>query len=209
MLEVEPNNDVATATNYEGEFPVAFNGIINQPGDIDFFRFKAKKDQVLDIRVIARQLRSPLDSVLVLYNAQGGGMASNDDSGGPDSYLRFTAPADGEYLVSVTDHLHQGGPDYTYRIEITPVRAGATLSIPEVNVNSQERQNIAVPRGNRMATLIRGTRADFGGEAGDSVRRSAPGRQDLWPKTWPPIWMWCRWCSKRRPMRRSPGNSAI
>ena len=174
VLEVEPNNDVATATNYEGELPVAFNGIINQPGDIDFFRFKAKKDQVLDIHVIARQLRSPLDSVLVLYNAQGGGMASNDDSGGPDSYLRFTVPADGEYLVSVTDHLHQGGPDYTYRIEITPVKPSLRLSIPEVNVNSQERQNIAIPRGNRMATLIRGTRADFGGELAIQFGRICP-----------------------------------
>ncbi len=164
VLEVEPNNDPATATRYDGELPVAFNGIISQPGDIDFFRFKAKKDQALDIHVIARQLRSPLDSVLTLYNAQGGGMASNDDSGGPDSYLRFSAPADGEYLVSVTDHLHAGGSDYTYRIEITAVKPGLALSIPEVNVNSQERQTIVVPRGNRFATLIRGTRTDFGGE---------------------------------------------
>lgn len=164
VLEVEPNNDAATATRYEGELPVAFNGIVNQPGDVDFFRFKAKKDQALDIHVIARQLRSPLDSVLTLYNAQGGGMASNDDSGGPDSYLRFSAPSDGEYVVSVTDHLHQGGPDYTYRIEITPVKPTLALSIPEVNVNSQERQTIAIPRGNRFATLVRGTRTDFGGE---------------------------------------------
>ncbi len=164
VLEVEPNNDVATATRYDGDLPVAFNGIISQPSDIDFFRFKAKKDQALDIHVIARQLRSPLDSVLTLYNAQGGGMASNDDSGGPDSYIRFSPPADGEYVISVTDHLHQGGPDYTYRIELTPVKPALTLSIPEVNVNSQERQTIVVPRGNRFATLIRGTRTDFGGE---------------------------------------------
>ncbi len=164
VMEVEPNQDAATATRYDGELPVAFNGIIDHPGDIDFFRFKAKKDQVLDVRVIARVLRSPLDSVLTLYNAQGGGIASNDDSGGPDSYLRFTAPSDGKYCISVTDHLHQGGPDYTYRVEVTPVKATLALNIPEVNVNSQERQTIAIPRGNRFATLIRGTRVDFGGE---------------------------------------------
>ena len=90
---------------YDGELPVAFNGIISQPGDVDFFRFKAKKDQALDIRVIARHLRSPLDSVLTLYNADGGGTASNDDSGSPDSYIRFTQPANAEYVISIADQL--------------------------------------------------------------------------------------------------------
>ena len=56
---------------------------------------------------------------MTLYNAQGGGIVGNDDSRGPDSYFRVTIPADGEYLLSVTDHLQRGGPGFVYRVEFT------------------------------------------------------------------------------------------
>ena len=52
-------------------------------------------------------------------------IAGNDDSGGPDSYLRFAVPADGDYLISVHDHLKAGGADYAYRVEITAGQAVA------------------------------------------------------------------------------------
>ena len=55
--------------------------------DYDWFKFKAKKGQAFDINVFARRLRSPLDPVLVI-NKDGKDLAMNDDSGGPDSYLR-------------------------------------------------------------------------------------------------------------------------
>src|SRR5207249_9894323 len=73
-------------------------------------------------------------------------------------------PEDKEYVISVTDHLGNGGPTSFYRIELTPVEATAIASIPRVAQNSQERQAIAVPRGNRMATLVSVSRANFGGE---------------------------------------------
>jgi hypothetical protein len=164
VMEVEPNNDPSTATKATGELPLAFNGIIEKDKDADFFRFNAKKGQVLDVRVYARALRSPLDSVLVIHDGKGNGLASNDDSGGPDSYLRFTVPADGEYVFQVYDHLQRGSADAVYRVEITPVNPALTLSIPLVANNSQERQTVVVPKGNRFATLVRATRADFGGE---------------------------------------------
>lgn len=163
VLEQEPNNDVKSATAYTGDLPVAFNGIIDKPGDIDFFRFKAKKDQRLHIRVLARALRSPLDSVLVLYDGKGNGITSNDDSGTPDSYIQFNVPRDDEYVISVTDQLRQGGPDYAYRVEITPVKPNVTITIPQYQQNSQERWTAPVPRGNRYATLMRVTHEDMGG----------------------------------------------
>jgi len=45
VLEAEPNHGRETAT-VGGEFPFAFNGIIQEPGDEDWFRFSAKKDQL-------------------------------------------------------------------------------------------------------------------------------------------------------------------
>jgi hypothetical protein len=165
VLKVEPNHDVATATPANHDLPVAFNGIIEKNGDVDYFKFKASKGQALDLRVYARQLRSPLDSVMVLYNEKGGAIASNDDSGGPDSYIRFNVPEDGNYLVSIQDQLHRGGPDFVYRIEVTPVAPELKLTIPNNGLqNSQERQTVSIPRGNRFGTQIRATRADFSSE---------------------------------------------
>ncbi|HWE04620.1 MAG TPA: pre-peptidase C-terminal domain-containing protein [Tepidisphaeraceae bacterium] len=169
VLEKEPNDDFNTATVYDGELPVAFNGIIQKEGDVDFFKFKAKRGAQLDVRVYARQLRSPLDSVLSIHNAKGGVMASNDDSGGPDSYIRFGVPNDGEYAISITDQLHQGGPEYAYRVEITDVKTDLVFAIPQFAQNSQERWTIPVPRGNRYATMVRATRVNAAGDATLSI----------------------------------------
>ena len=32
----------------------------------------------------------------------------NDDSRGPDSFFRVTIPADGDYILRITDHLGRG-----------------------------------------------------------------------------------------------------
>jgi hypothetical protein len=163
-IEVEPNDEGKTATVIAGELPIAANGVIGAAGDVDHFRFKAKAGQVFDLNVFARRLRSPLDPVLAVFDATGKLIAENDDTAGPDSYLRFTSPAEGEYIVRVHDQLHGGGPEYVYRVEMVPVQPRLDLSIPLVAANSQERQTIVVPRGNRFATLVRATRADFAGD---------------------------------------------
>src|SRR5262249_16013474 len=70
----------------------------------------------------------------------------------------------GEYCIRVYDHLGQGGPNYFYRVEFTPVKPTVTTTMPQFAQYTHERQYIAVPKGNRFATLIIGNRADFGGE---------------------------------------------
>ncbi len=161
-LEQEPNNDFATAT--AAELPNAFNGIISEPGDIDCFRFSAKKGQVFDVECFARRARTGLDPVVNLYYGDGRGIAGNDDSRGPDSYLRFTVPEDGEYIIRVTDHLQRGQPDFVYRLEFLPLKPTLSLAIPRIDRYSQTRQTIYVPRGNRYAVLVNASRANFGGE---------------------------------------------
>ena len=161
--ELEPNNDVAHATAAK-EIPAAFNGVIGEAGDTDWFRFTAKKDQQLDIRVFARRLRSPLDATLAVGDSTGKAIASDDDNGGtPDSYLRFPVPADSDYTLWIADHLKAGGADHVYRIEVTPAEPKLTAIVPPVGPNSQERQTIVVPRGNRFASMFRVSRADIGG----------------------------------------------
>lgn len=162
LLEAEPNNGFDNAT--PGVSTNAFNGRIETPGDVDFFKFTATKGQVFDVECYARRLRSGLDPVMNIYNAKRGGVAGNDDSRGPDSYIRFTAPEDGEYYIRVTDHLQRGQEDFVYRIELQPATPQLSISIPRVDRYSQTRQSIYIPKGNRFATLVTASRANFGGE---------------------------------------------
>jgi hypothetical protein len=165
VLEVEPNNDIKTSTPTNLEPPFAANGIIQEKGDADCFKFTAKKDQQYDVSVYARRLRSPLDSVLAIYDAKGNRIAGNDDAGGQDSYLRWKAPADGEFHLGVYDQLLRGGPTFVYRVEVTPVQPKITAWLPEMTLNqNQDRRAFAVPRGNRYASLVRIKRADVAGD---------------------------------------------
>ncbi len=159
-LEAEPNNAPAEATAFTA--PAAVNGIIETEGDVDCFKFKATKGQVLDIRVMARSLRSPLDSVLNVNRIGGAGVGGNDDTGGPDSYLRFKAPEDDEYVIYIRDHLNRGGETFVYRCEVAPVEKSLTMGLPERRQYVDT--TVSVPKGNRTAFLISAGRKDFGGE---------------------------------------------
>jgi hypothetical protein len=163
-LEAEPNDSREQAGEAR-EVPVVFNGILSQPGDHDWFGFRAKKGQNLQVTVFARRLRSPLDSAIQILNAKGSPVADNDDAAGPDSSLNFKPDEDGDYAVLVRDHLKRGGPDFVYCLEVAPVEPSITVKIPEVARNdTQSRQYIAVPRGNRFATLVSVRRANIASE---------------------------------------------
>ncbi len=166
LLEAaEPNNDIATATVATGPLPVAFNGIIQTKDDVDYFKFNAKKGQVFDFTSHSREMRSPIDTIINIQNSKGANLAGNDDQGGPDSYLRWTAPEDGDFFLSVRDHLKRGGPLFVYRIEAQIVQQKLLSYIPEtVQNSSQERRAVPVPKGNRYATLLRVKRVDVGGD---------------------------------------------
>jgi hypothetical protein len=135
--------------------PCAAHGILAQGEKSDWFKFTAKKDENLQLRVIARELRSPLDSVLSLYDAAGKRLANNDDQGGPDSKLNWACPADGEYFIQISDQLGRGGEDFTYRIEIEPKPQSLAASLPVAERNnSQKWKTFGIPRGNRYAAAV-------------------------------------------------------
>lgn len=171
VLEKEPNNEPTQGTEFDG--PAALGGVLGQPGDIDWFRFKSKTDQALDVRVFARTLRSPVDSVLMVRQIGGGQVAYNDDAGGPDSYARVRLAANREYAIGIQDQLRGGGPEYAYRIEVTPVAPQLTLSLPE----REEFVDIVapIPRGNRFALVVNAAREDFGGAIELGPRNLPPG----------------------------------
>lgn len=190
-LESEPNDSREQAGDAR-DVPVVFNGIIGKPGDHDWFRFRAKKGQNLQVSVFARRLRSPLDSAIQIVNAKGSSVADNDDAAGPDCAVNFKPEEDGEYTVLVRDHLKRGGAGFVYCVEVAPVEPSLAVKIPEVARNdTQSRQYIAVPRGNRFATLISVKRSNLSGDlafhaeglpAGVVLAAEAmPGKVDQFP----------------------------
>jgi len=168
VIEKEPNDDVKEVSVAPGDLPLAFNGIIGRKGDVDWFRFKAKKGETYDINVYARRIRSQLDTVLHICDENGRSLNNNDDSGGADSKLRFTFPKDGEFTIKITDHLGYGGPECTYRVEFTPVVPEVSTFIADTaRYDAQTRKSIVVARGNRFASLQSVRRTDLPSDSGD------------------------------------------
>jgi hypothetical protein len=143
---------------------VAINGIISESRQRDFFRFRASQNQVWIFSCYARRIGSALDPVMNIFGPEKNGIAGNDDSGGPDSLIRFQVPADGDYFVRIYDHLNRGGPDFVYRLEIAPAQPTLSVEIARNDRYSQNRQTIAVAKGNRFAVLLDAQRGEFGGE---------------------------------------------
>ncbi|MCK5941143.1 MAG: PPC domain-containing protein [Planctomycetes bacterium] len=133
--------------------PCAFHGVIAAPDETDGYPFRAKKGERLEVRVLARGLLSPLDPVLIIRDANGKALSSNDDGIGLDGRVRFTAPADGTFQVTVRDHLRRGGADFFYRIEVGAISdiAGTAEAVPG---RRSEDFGIAVPQGGRNATIV-------------------------------------------------------
>lgn len=169
VMEVEPNDDISKATPCSLPPSVALNGIIEKPGDMDCFKLTLKKDQQIEVVAYAQAIGSPLDPVVLLMNAQGGGIVENDDAGDSprlDSRFKATIPADGDYFLRVVDQLERGGPAFVYRLEVTGARPEIVFSSPNYDNNdTQLRQFIPVPRGGRFAQLINVTRTGTGGDA--------------------------------------------
>jgi len=167
-LEVEPNNEQAKATPALPGVAFALNGIIEQPGDADFFKLPLKKGMNLEVQAFAQSLGSPLDSVVSIYNEKGGSLSNNDDGGGRrrlDSKFKVAIPADGDYFIRVADHLERGGANFVYRLELIAAEPEVYFASPQFTVNDTHyRQFIAVPKGGRYATLVNVTRSNVSGD---------------------------------------------
>jgi hypothetical protein len=160
VIETEPNN--SRSDGEAVDVPAAFNGVLSEGDEWDFFKFNAKKGQVFDVETYARRIRSPLDPVTYVYNVKTGAqVGANDDSRGTDSYFRVEIPEDGEYAVGIRDHLRQGSDVHTYRIEVTPVEP--KLLARPIEFRRYVQPQIIIPQGGGVGLRINVTRTDIGG----------------------------------------------
>ncbi|MBL9120471.1 MAG: PPC domain-containing protein [Phycisphaerae bacterium] len=168
--------------------PIAFQGVIAEPGATNRHRVRCKAGEVLHVALYARRLRSPLDAVLEVAREDGSIVGTLDDVVGADPEIQGPVDKDGIYELRVRDHRHRGGEAFVYRLEIAPPMPSLRVSLERVdNRRPQFLQAIAVPRGGRMAAMLRTERTSIAGEiafdwpllpAGLSVR-SLPQAADL------------------------------
>jgi len=134
FTEAESNDTSQHAQDVN--LPVIINGRIGKAGDVDVFRFAGRAGEDVVAEVSARQLNSPLDSLVRLMDEDGNVLAWNDDyvvtgqeflykniSGllthHADSYLTFRLPKDGHYLLQIADSQQHGGSAWGYRLRIS------------------------------------------------------------------------------------------
>jgi hypothetical protein len=151
-LEREPNNDPANAQPVT--LPIIVNGRIDQPGDVDVFKFECRAGgETVVAEVYARRLNSPLDSVLKLTDATGKQLAFNDDhedkgSGlnthHADSWLSARLPAMGTYYLHLWDAQHNGGPEYGYRLRISSPRPDFELRAAPSSLNARAGETVPI-----------------------------------------------------------------
>jgi len=142
IVEKEPDSQHRTAQAVT--LPLIINGTIDHPDDRDFFKFDAKAGDEIIAEVYARRLNSPLDSKLVISDSQGRQISCNDDcedkSSGlethhADSCLRTRLPSNGTYFVEIVDTQHQGGPEFAYRLRVSPPQPDFSLRVVPSSIN--------------------------------------------------------------------------
>ncbi|MBP7935463.1 MAG: hypothetical protein KA354_12530 [Phycisphaerae bacterium] len=120
----------APGLNPEEEMTVTLPAVVNgqiMPGDVDRFRFRARKGTRLVAAVAARDLIPYLadgvpgwfQATLAIHDAAGQELGYEDDYRfHPDPVLLFQVPRDGEYVVEIKDSIYRGREDFVYRITL-------------------------------------------------------------------------------------------
>ena len=149
--EKEPNDapDRAQAL----ALPLIVTGRIDKPGDADVFRIEGRAGDEIVAEVTARRLGSPLDAALKLTDAGGRTIAANDDcedkgSGldthHADSYLCVKLPSAGQYFLHVGDVQRQGGPEFAYRLRVSPPMPDFALRVAPASITLRTAASVPV-----------------------------------------------------------------
>ncbi len=116
--DLPETTEAATNTATASALEIALGSLVNgraAANAIDHFKFTAKPGQRILVDCQTRTIDSRMDAVLVLADSVGREVAHNRRGG----LLDFTAPAEGQYLLTVHDFLYRGGEEYFYRLSVS------------------------------------------------------------------------------------------
>ena len=154
QAEIEPNNTMKEATVVNAETQV-LTGTLQEKGDADWFRLTTTEATPLLVTTRTREVGSPTDVMLGLYNADGGKIVENDDAGSRDAELAAQLPGAGDYFLKVTEIAERGGPAWTYALDTNLGRKAIRVTAPVDHVN--------VPRGGSASMALTVRRIHYDG----------------------------------------------
>ncbi len=146
----------------------------------DFFKFQVNAGQTLTLESLGRRIGSPIDPVLIVYDAKGNelpGLWADDTPGlQTDARITHAFPIAGEFIVEIRDTTYRGGADYAYRLRIGEF-AGPTSAFP-----------VAIERGKKTEIGFAGPKSETlgrltmkAGPSAEVICAIPPGKLPGWP----------------------------
>lgn len=157
VVRTKANNTLETA------LPLPLGTICNATMTkraVDFYSFQGVKGQAVAIDCAAVGIDSRLTPVLVLADEKGADLKVNRTGG----MIDFTPPADGTYIIKVSDLTYQGGERHFYRLALQkspaeaqpqtqtvsamswpPAGLAANAAAKETEPNNKDAQKITLP----------------------------------------------------------------
>lgn len=153
------------------DLPAAVCGRVEEPEDVDHYRFSGKAGQSLTFNLFAQRVTDKIhgmyvggggqiylmDGLLTLSGPNGQVIAQSDNTVGGDPILHATLPQDGEYTLEVRDARYAGSGRYAYCVEISE-RPYLDGTLP-----------MAVQQGTGTVVTLVGERVEKPGEASISA----------------------------------------
>lgn len=157
VVRTKANNTLETA------LPLTVGSICNATMTkraVDFYSFQGVKGQSVAIDCAAVGIDSRLTPVLILADGKGADLKVNRTGG----MIDFTPPADGTYIIKVSDLTYQGGERHFYRLALQkspavpqpqtqkvsamswpPTGLAANAAAKETEPNNKDAQKITLP----------------------------------------------------------------
>lgn len=113
VAEEEPNSTFANAQSLTN-LPMVLNGTLEKNDDVDHFRIELKEGDVLNARISAYGIDSPVDAMLHLFDEEQRRIAFNHDAWHLDPWLLYTARHDQVVILQTSGFAHPPKADVRF-----------------------------------------------------------------------------------------------
>lgn len=126
--------------------PSTATGCISTDEHKDFFQLSLAKNQTVEVSLDALSLESHLVPFVQLRDPGGAVVAEHGEKGAAsDAMIKFEAPSDGRYVLSVTDRYRHGGTRYFYRLSVVAPKPDFELSVSSDRFTLTPEQPVEIP----------------------------------------------------------------